>query len=304
MSSNDEFADLRSYAGGTFRPSPTTTVQAVRFYNDLQIPVDLVLIKSDGTLSATLHYTVNPGETADHSSGYVKDAWLVMAAGTGALIDVRTVSASPPDAHNPRKDVHIDYVPNSSIINMGPPSASATNPHPSQDQAHTFLVGQGKNPHDRDGAVTRETWWNLDDDQSFTLPANESRSWTRTYSEGVERASTVETEFVTELGLDAKGGWGAITATINASFKATYKQSEQITLTESESYSESRTDTNNTSYDKDFQTWQAMERYTIWKDKGKRADVELSNDTGNMHTSTACYDPDHGGKWVPCGSTH
>ncbi|MEU0396490.1 hypothetical protein ABZ208_27595 [Streptomyces sp. NPDC006208] len=294
----DSFADLKKYAKGTFQPNPTTTEQKVVFHNDLQIPIQVVLINRDGSLSGK-SYKVTPGGKTEEHSGKVNDAWLVRAANSGALIDVLTVTASQPGDVNPRRDPRINYVPNMSVLSDGPPSASATNKYPTEADAHNFLVGQGENPHDSKGAVTREVWWNLSG-QSYSLAPDESLSWTIATISGVERSSTVETQFITKLGLEAKGGWEAITTTINASFEKSYRQSESITLKESVSSTETRSIVNTSSFNKIYRVWQIMETYTIWK--GDEIVAELSNDTGNIATPFACYDS--GGNWVECGSTH
>ncbi|MFD4139423.1 hypothetical protein [Streptomyces sp. NPDC058572] len=298
MPTTDDFADLKSYAADTFRPSPTSTAQTVRFHNDLKIPIRVTLIKSDGSLTTTSYSVTSGGQSPEHS-GFVNDAWLVQAANTSALIDVLTITASPPNAQNARRDPHIYYVPTSNVLNQGPPNPSKDDPYAPESRAHTFLVGQGKNPHNSDETVTREVWWNLNSD-SFALAAGESRTWKRTRSDGVERASTVETEFITKLGLEAKGGWEAITTTINASFEGSYKETEQITLKQSESFEDSHALTNSsTSLDKEYHAWQVMEKYTIWK--GNKIEADLTNDTGSTHISTVCY---KNGKLAPCDETH
>lgn len=267
--------DLIAYANGTFRPAVSSTPQEVKFTNSLLVPIQIILINADGSLSTT-KVKLDPGEDSTVDS-FVNAAWLVTMRTTGSLIDILLV---PEAKGTPNVVIDKTHLPMPSIV--GSP--------PSTMDVPTFLVGQGKDPKNDNKVITREVWWYLTPN-TLSLPPGGSRSWTFSTSEGVEDSTTSLSQMSSELGTSISGGWGPISTELEQSLSRSSSTSQTVTLTSSSTQSESLSLSNTFGKgDMTVRAWQVRERYAIWKSNGSVEVLQIVNDTNDVQAVTTFSD--------------
>lgn len=202
---------------GTLKSPASNQQIPIRCYNDLDIPVYIRIVDTEGGLTAPI---LIPAKTGNKSlSSYLNWYMIFTSVASGAFVGVLQL-----DGAHPEYDVTTSLLVRPNDIGRFPvPNDDILIPTDSP----LVLVGCGTAPNGN--PVTREQFWKRSSD-SYMLAPNEKHTVGFSTTNGMQTTTSSEQTISTSLGMSSSFGWGPISASVSASLSTSSRHLQQVTV--------------------------------------------------------------------------
>ncbi len=203
-------------------PQPGASRQ-VKFFNTLWDSVDIFRVDVLGRrhFVVTIYFRDITGTPVNAFDG---EHFIVASSHTGGFIMTVDIKAGQDDYRITTYDLVKPY-------DIGP-VPTPTRDIPIPPDSPRVVTGVGLHP--KDTLIVREQYW-ARLAESYMLAPLEKKTVSYTTSSGLQETSSEQTTVDQSLSVGVSGGWGPISASINASLNVSSTTSHQVTVTEERS---------------------------------------------------------------------
>lgn len=237
---------------GTLKSPASTQKIPIRCYNDLDIPVYIRIVDTQGKLTAPV---LIPAKTGNKSlESYLNWYMIFTSVASGAFIGVIQLDGS-----------QVEYDVTTALLVR--PNDIGRFPVPSGDiliptDSPLVLVGCGTAANGN--PVTREQFWKRSSD-SYMLAPGEKHTVGYSTTSGMQTTTSSEQSISTSLGMSSSFGWGPISASVSASLSTSSRYLQQVTVSSETTRYETVELSNATDRPQMYLKWQLTDIITVFQ---------------------------------------
>ena len=208
---------LQAMNGTLAAPASSGSNINVSFSNNMVCPIYFYLVVTNGSVNYQKYVSAMIGGVQSFPVNVPSSCYVVVKTVTGAYVCVVTI--------NNTASVTIDCSSMSTPNDIGPwPKPSTSVPLPADSPKVLVACGQIGST-----IITREQNWRRSQ-ESYSLPANSTRTIGVTSTLGVTSTSTDQSTVSQTLGLGLNGSWEQISASFSQSLSQTTMKTQTTTL--------------------------------------------------------------------------